>query len=112
MFISLIPLAKLQIDFAWPYVGSNESHSGYCYSAKCVVDYNKTIALILPDHASSLYSMAQERIKERERVTYASATVRAKSKTTTINRTILENAHYTVYLHAQWNVITRGQFYL
>ncbi len=43
------------------------------------------------------YCYYQERIKERERVTYASATVRAKSKTTTINRTILENAHYTVY---------------
>ena len=31
--------------------------------------------------------------KERERVTYTSATVRAESKTTTINRTILEIAH-------------------
>ena len=35
----------------------------------------------------------QERIKERERVTYASATVQAESKTTTIKRTILEIAH-------------------
>ena len=44
--------------------------------------------------------MCQERIKERERVTYASATVRAESKTTTINRTILTAA-------CAWNVIPR-----
>ena len=42
--------------------------------------------------------------RERERVTYASATIQAESKTTTIKRTILEIAHCCMCMECSLNV--------
>ena len=102
--VSLSPLADAP---AWPNCTSVENILAQVPIHHATVGLNRRPDLIASHRAYSSIPptcmekrdravyivIARAHKRERERVTYASATVRAESKTTTINRTILEIAH-------------------